>query len=506
MVRLERLRNVILHQYARNNLRRPAEEVFAQLAGLSGKALLESQAVRNVVAYANNWEPLIVKDNPKVSARRRTVLPNPKTKAYALPYDFVTAANREASTEDVWGAQQFYWDTYFINRALLLTGKPEYRRLAKGQIGNLQYLFQRFGKILNGSSIDLSGTSQLPLLTSMIFDIYDDEHDRRWLKKKIAFAKREYKFWMLTKNDAKAAGIRGQTHRIDNTTLGIRYVGGDIEKNPYHPSQESGRDDTEAWARRGYSFQPIDLHCALYKYELDFAKAARVAGNHEEARHWENEAEKRKDYVNKKLWDENKGWFFNYDIQRDKKDTAYWDLHAFMALWVGLASPEQAAKMVTNLPKFEATFGLRMSPAESLLTQRERRRILRPVQKGSERMRRFGPTIADMTEPQQWDGDHMWSMSMIFAWEGLEKAGYREAAKRIAEKSLRSFSGYYSEKGTLSEKRNAVSGLNGKNHHYVEGAGFGVTMAETLIEYNYLQSLENKVSMLQSRHEPPLQA
>ncbi len=44
------------------------------------------------------------------------------------------------------------------------------------------------------------------------------------------------------------------------------------------------------------------------------------------------------------MWDEKKGFFFDYDYL-EKKDTNVWTLAGFFPLWVGLANKKQALRM-----------------------------------------------------------------------------------------------------------------------------------------------------------------
>ena len=60
------------------------------------------------------------------------------------------------------------------------------------------------------------------------------------------------------------------------------------------------------------------------------------------------------------MWDAEHGLYFDYDFVH-KRVREYPFLSTFYPLWAGIATPEQAAQVVRNLPLFERAGGLQTS-------------------------------------------------------------------------------------------------------------------------------------------------
>lgn len=73
---------------------------------------------------------------------------------------------------------------------------------------------------------------------------------------------------------------------------------------------------------------------------------------------WDRRAKARRRAIDRCMWNESEGLYFDYDTVK-KEQTGYESATTFWAMWAGLASPPQAAALVTRaLPKFEALGGL----------------------------------------------------------------------------------------------------------------------------------------------------
>jgi alpha,alpha-trehalase len=63
------------------------------------------------------------------------------------------------------------------------------------------------------------------------------------------------------------------------------------------------------------------------------------------ARHWADRAAVRKDRMTKLCWNEGQSMFFDYDTKLERQ-TRYESVTAFWPLWAGLATEDQALKLV----------------------------------------------------------------------------------------------------------------------------------------------------------------
>src|SRR5690606_16814488 len=99
---------------------------------------------------------------------------HPKDKAIhlGLPNKYLAPNN------EIFKFDMFYWDSYFTILGLVKDGQV---KLAKGMVDNFVYLWDRFGIIPMRNRYYNLGTSQIPFLTSMAFEVYEHTHDKVWL-------------------------------------------------------------------------------------------------------------------------------------------------------------------------------------------------------------------------------------------------------------------------------------------------------------------------------------
>lgn len=213
---------------------------------------------------------------------------------------------------------------------------------------------------------------------------------------------------------------------------------------------ESGWDMNPRFYRRCLDFLPVDLNALLYKYETDFYKAAIILDDLEEAKHWAQKAKHRKDIMNKLMWNEHEGFFFdfNYILERPGH---IWSLAPYYTMWARLASEEQADRMVRNLEKFEYVGGLSTCPPHQDIKR-------------------------EIVPPMQWDYPNGWAPLQWMVIKGLQNYGYFHEAERIAQKWLASNLIYFKKHGVFIEKYNVVNPeKEPKDGVYPTQIGFGWT-------------------------------
>ncbi len=122
----------------------------------------------------------------------------------------------------------------------------------------------------------------------------------------------------------------------------------------------------------------IDCNALLYKYESDIARVIQtyfkdrlrlpadmcsadhgmLADQVETSAIWNRRAKARRQAVDRYLWNNNQGMYYDYDTVK-REQTSYESATTFWAMWSGMATPHQAAALVIKaLPKFEAFGGL----------------------------------------------------------------------------------------------------------------------------------------------------
>lgn len=332
--------------------------------------------------------------------------------------------------------EMYYWDSYFIAQGLIGTSREG---RVKGLADNLITLMQRFSVIPNSGRFYMTGRSQPPFLSSFIMDTYRVEKDKRWLEKAITVAKNEYRtVWMGTLQPNWRQVFHGLSRFYDINVLD------DLAE------AESGWDMTTRFERQALSYLPVDLNALLYKYERDFEETSKILGYTDEAHEWSKRAMSRKAMMQKYLWDDQKGFYFDYNYMTSKHSPVF-SLAAFYPMWAGMDSAETAAKVMAQLERFEYDGGL--------ATSAEKPHMKSPI-------------------PTQWAYPNGWAPLQMIAVQAMERYGYHEDAERLARKWINANLVQFEATGEFYEKYNVVK----IDEEPVEGVypsqtGFGWTNA-----------------------------
>lgn len=334
-----------------------------------------------------------------------------------LPKPYLVPSYSETTGFDY--NELYYWDSYFMVQGML---DADHKELVMGILENLAALFTRFKVIPNASRTYLMGRSQPPFLTTFIFDIYQAYNPGlEWLEKYMDIAKQEYHIvWLGMKKPNERQVYKGLSRYYD-----INYLHDLAEA-------ESGWDMTPRFGRRALNYLPVDLNALLYKYETDFARAARLLGDKREAARWEDAAEIRKKTMNSLMWDKVRGLYYDYNYVKERRGTVS-SLAAYFPMFAGMVDDKQAATMVRALKRFENKGGL--STTDAL-----------PVGQFV-----FG------SMPTQWAYPNGWAPLQYVVIKGLERYGYHADARRIAMKWLKSNLSWFTVHGVFLEKYNVVS-------------------------------------------------
>jgi len=214
---------------------------------------------------------------------------------------------------------------------------------------------------------------------------------------------------------------------------------------------ESGWDYTNRFNHECLDYLPIDLNSLLYKNELVLAELANRLMREKASQYWAQQAETRREKLNHHMWDQQTGFFYDFNYKEHRRGVNV-SLAAYMTLFTGLATDDQARKLVDNLSNFETDFGLTTTNKE------------------------------DKPEPSyQWTSPNGWAPLHDIVVDGLLDYGYQADAFRIAKKWLHTVNYSFHKNHHLYEKYNVVnpdepvtSGV------YPDQIGFGWTNAITL--------------------------
>ena len=401
--------------------------------------------------------------------------------------------------------EMYGWDSYFILRGLLLDGRVA---LARAIVDNFIYELTHYGAILNANRTYYLTRSQPPFLTSMALECYQrlpkDSTSRSWLRAALQAAITEYRtawtgpdhltptglsryadwgkgappevepghFDVVFAQYAKARGMAQRTYErsynlglIDEPELD-RFFAHD------RAMRESGHDTSYRLYGRCADIATVDLNSLLYKFETDLAEAIEREfggslslsdGTVERSREWTTRAAKRKERINRFLWDPDRGMFFDYDVKKGEQ-VVYVSATTFYPLWAGLATSSQARLLVEKaLPLLEMAGGIAGSTEES----RGPISVSRPL--------------------RQWDYPYGWAPHQMILWQGLLNYGYRAIAHRLIYRWLYTVViNAVNYNGTIPEKFDVVArshevfaeyGNVGTKFSYLTKEGFGWTNA-----------------------------
>lgn len=362
---------------------------------------------------------------------------------FPYPYKYATSATTGHLKH------LFYWDAYFSGVGLLQQDRFD---LALSTLEALVHEFEPRGFVPNVNVEAGANRSQPPFLSPFIRLLYEYSGDKTFLAGKVPVLEREYKFWM-TDRVAPVAGLNKFGNSAtdeylldfyDNCLcqrLGFSRTVSTEEKlrvgSNYLTEAESGADFCSRFLGRANDFMAIELNALLYMYEKNFAWFARELGHAEKAAVWEARAANRRRLYSEIFWDENCGFFFDYDHVNRRHSPVYTPA-AFFALWAGLATPEQAARMAGQLNRLETAYGIQASDKRCF-----------PV-------------------AMQWDTPFGWPPYHYVTVHGLLNYGFTEEAERIAGKYLDLMVRVFGETGELWEKYDVVAGCLKSSEYPVE--------------------------------------
>jgi alpha,alpha-trehalase len=377
------------------------------------------------------------------------------------------------------------WDSYFIQVGLL---EDKNLDRAKDMVDNFLYEVKNYGKVLNANRTYYMSRSQPPFLTQMVLGVYNQTHDKKWLADSLIQIEDYYKFWTTEPHLTPETGLSryfdfgegpapevvsaerdasGNTHydlvkqyfkthqvtdydlsqyydaKADQLTM-LFYKGDrSMRESGFDPSNRFGPFNIDI-----IHYDPVCLNSLLYLTEIQTAEILTALDRPGEAETWRTHATERGERINRLMWDEHEGLYYDYDFVT-KNVRHYPFLTSFYPLWAGFATKEQAARVVKNLSEFERPGGLQTSTYVS---------------------------------GNQWDSPFGWAPLQMIAVEGLRRYGYNQDAERISMEFLSLVRREFLNQGYIVEKYDVVnrgSNVASQIHfgYSANQAGFGWTNA-----------------------------
>lgn len=346
------------------------------------------------------------------------------------------------------------WDSYFTILGLLADGLVE---LAKSTVDNLVYEVNHYGHVLNANRSYYLTRSQPPFLLAMILEVYDHLEfgleGKQWLVECLEAVIKEYRTWWTASHHTLPTGLaryfdigRGfppeteSDHydefliplatdlNISTSELRLLFEHNEtqfpeIMKYLCHDRamRESGEDTTYRLVNRAAHINPVSLNSLLYFVEsrlsivLDdvFAGSLTLSdGEVVTAVQFSGLAARRRELMNLYLWDEELGTFLDYVLDDQNLPQGarlhYFSANCFYPLWAGLATQEQADRIIRfAIARLEQPGGVSATDEGS-------------------------PGAITADHPQrQWDYPFGWAPHQMIAWKGLTRYGHIIQAQEL---------------------------------------------------------------------------
>lgn len=195
----------------------------------------------------------------------------------------------------------------------------------------------------------------------------------------------------------------------------------------------------------GYTInqESVDLNSYLYAEKGFLKSMAEELGLEEDAAKYEEEAAALRDYINTNMYDEETGFYYDLQINEDGSEKKLLvnrgkGCEGWLPLWAGLATQEQADRVVENMldeEKFNLTVPLPVTSKDN-----------------------------DMFDPDKYWRGPVWMDQAMFGIEGMKNYGYDEEAVELVEKMFLNAEGLMGD-GPIRENYNPITGegLHTKN-------------------------------------------
>ena len=370
----------------------------------------------------------------------------------------------------------YYWDSYFTMLGLAESGRHD---LLRAMADNFAWLIEHYGHVPNGNRSYYLSRSQPPVFALMV-----GLFEQRGLCAAVKYLpqlRREYAWWMEGTDALRPGEAHRHAVRLEDGSLLNRYW-----DDRDTPREEAFREDeaTAAGSRRpaaevyrelraaaasGWDFSarwcdrdgdlssirttallPVDLNSLLYEAERQLALLSRQAGNTDDAEAFAARAAARQKAMQRWLWNEAEGAFFDYDFVRARASERLTGA-TVTPLFVGAVDAMQAARVATTVRS-------------------------RLVAQGG-----FG--TSEIRSGQQWDRPNGWAPLQWLAIKGLARYGERQLAGDIAHRWLDTVGSLYHRESKLVEKyvlTHAEDGAHGGGGgEYPLQDGFGWTNGVT---------------------------
>jgi alpha,alpha-trehalase len=411
-----------------------------------------SDTSRSVDHHIEALWPVLTR-NPDSASQTGSLIP--------LPFPYIVPGGRFGEV--------YYWDSYFTMLGLQVAGQMD---MVRHMADNFAFLIDSIGFIPNGNRTYYLGRSQPPFF-SMIIRLIEESDGKAKAARYLPQLEKEYAFWMQGQGNLSADSPdfrrvvrmpdgailnrywddfprpRPESHREDVLTAQRSARESKAVFTDLRAGAESGWDFSSRWlldpqdlaSIHTTDFIPVDLNALLFHLESIIADYAGHSGDAAKADQYKLLAAKRKTALMTYCWNENAGFFFDYDFARSQQSTVF-SLAAMYPLFFQMADNQQAA-------------------ACAKIIQRD---FLKPG----------GLVTTLLNTGQQWDAPNGWAPLQWISIQGLNHYGHQELANDISRRWIALNEKVYRNTGKMVEKYNVTDlSLDAGGGEYPVQDGFG---------------------------------
>lgn len=353
----------------------------------------------------------------------------------------------------------YYWDTYFINKGLLI---DNFEQQALNNILNMAFLIKKYGFMPNSSSVYMSNRTQVPLFSMMCDDYYEHTKSIEFIPEVIDAMIIEYDFFMNERNtsnglnryfsnaDAKyhkefanyyKSRVKVIINDFDDETIGLNALA----------ECESGWDFSPRFKQNCINYNPIDLNSIMYKNELILAKFTKLIGIKS---NYLDLASQRKNKMNEIYFIKKKYFDYNF-IEHNFNELV--SVASLLPFVVGLSNDKETFKELIS----KLIFDNGLAATEK--------------------------SICDNNN-YQWAYPNMWPCLTYFAFEAAINLDEEQIAEEIGTKYLNTVEEEFVRSGCLWEKYDVNFKTKAVVHEYNETKMLGWTAGVYVYIDNYFKS------------------
>ena len=416
--------------------KKEAEEENAQYDSWlnNTKALFDANTSRwngylNKALASNN--PLLDKtENRKLAAKCvQTLMTNWRSPAGDLKHSGVFPSAAYQGFYGFWS-----WDSW-KQAVALVRFNPE---LAKSNLHSMFQYQDEMGMVADCVYFDPKENNwrdtKAPLASWAVLEIYKATKDLSFVKEMYPKLVKYHDWWYLYRDhDKNGLCEYGST---DGTLIAAKWESG-MDNAVRFDDSKMLKNNQNGWSMNQES---VDLNAYLQAEKSDLAELANLIGNSNEAKIYKQDADKLKERISSDFWDEETGFFYDREIETGKLLTVQQGPEGWIPLYTGIASKEQAKRVVSIL--MDSTKFATKVPFPTLVADHEK----------------FNPLKG------YWRGP-VWLDQAYFGIKALEQYGYNKEAHLLSKKLLQNAEGLLDD-APIRENYHPISGEGLNANHF----------------------------------------